>query len=102
MWILTRFASLSLSLFFSRVLLPPRFHQAHSLFNVLYQQQQENLTDHFAENYKKWGCTLEFVTNRSQEGSQFCRGFGGIGGILRWKLDFSEIEAAEEMDELGF
>ncbi|CAA2989486.1 pentatricopeptide repeat-containing At5g04780, partial [Olea europaea subsp. europaea] len=24
----------------------------------------------------------EFVTNKSQEGSQYCIGFGGIGGIL--------------------
>ncbi|GJS33997.1 eukaryotic peptide chain release factor subunit 1-2 [Tanacetum coccineum] len=40
------------------------------------------LLEWFAEEYKKFGCTLEFVTNRSQEGSQFCRGFGGIGGIL--------------------
>ena len=39
-----------------------------------------------AENYKKWGCCLEFITDRSQEGTQFCRGFGGIGGTLRWKV----------------
>ena len=26
------------------------------------------------------GAALEIVTDRSQEGSQFCRGFGGIGG----------------------
>ena len=26
------------------------------------------------------GTTLEIVTDRSQEGSQFVRGFGGIGG----------------------
>lgn len=61
---------------------------------------KENLTDYLAENFKQWGCILEFVTNRSQEGSQFCRGFGGIGGMLRWKLDFAEIEMAEELDEL--
>jgi peptide chain release factor subunit 1 len=61
---------------------------------------KENLTDHFAENYRKWGCSLEFVTNRSQEGSQFCRGFGGIGGLLRWKVDFAEMEMAEELDEM--
>ena len=47
---------------------------------------KENITDFFAEHYKQWGCTIEFVTNRSQEGSQFCRGFGGIGGMLRWKV----------------
>jgi eRF1 domain 3 len=35
----------------------------------------------------QFGCQLEFVTNKSQEGSQFCRGFGGIGGILRYSVD---------------
>ena len=45
----------------------------------------------FAEHYKDFGCQLEFVTNRSQEGSQFCKGFGGIGGQLRYKLDFETL-----------
>lgn len=27
------------------------------------------------------GATLEIITDRSQEGAQFCKGFGGIGGI---------------------
>jgi peptide chain release factor subunit 1 len=39
-----------------------------------------SLVEWFANNYKRFGANLEFVTNRSQEGSQFCRGFGGIGG----------------------
>lgn len=38
------------------------------------------LVEWFANNYKSFGTTLEFVTNRSQEGSQFVKGFGGIGG----------------------
>ena len=66
-----------------------------------YQRSTNQVTDYFAENYKKWGCVIEFVTNRSQEGSQFCRGFGGVGGMLRWKVDFQEIEAAEELDRQG-
>jgi peptide chain release factor subunit 1 len=45
-----------------------------------------------ASNYKKFGCNLEFVTDRSQEGSQFCRGFGGIGGVLRYSVDTAEFE----------
>lgn len=57
------------------------------------------LVEWLANNYKSFGATLEFVTDRSQEGSQFCRGFGGIGGILRWKVDFVEMEVAAEMDE---
>ncbi|KAJ8509764.1 hypothetical protein OPV22_000198 [Ensete ventricosum] len=45
-------------------------------------QEKISLLEWFANEYKRFGCTLEFVTNKSQEGSQFCRGFGGIGGIL--------------------
>eukprot|EP00949_MAST-11_sp_MAST-11-sp1_P005039 g5039.t1 len=51
--------------------------------------ENELLLEWFAENYQKFGCKMEFVTDRSQEGSQFCKGFGGIGGILRWKIDFA-------------
>ena len=35
---------------------------------------------------------MEIVTDRSQEGSQFCKGFGGIGGILRYRVDFQSME----------
>ena len=38
-----------------------------------------------ANNYKNFGATLEIITDKSQEGSQFVRGFGGIGGQY---LDF--------------
>jgi len=45
-----------------------------------------------AENYKSFGTNLEFVTDRSQEGAQFVRGFGGIGGFLRWQINWSEMD----------
>ena len=57
-------------------------------------QEKMSLLEWFANEYKRFGCALEFVTNKSQEGSQFCRGFGGIGGILRYQLDmrlFDEV-----------
>lgn len=47
-----------------------------------------------ANSYKTFGCQLEIVTDRSQEGSQFCSGFGGIGGLLRYRVDFVAIDAA--------
>ncbi|MCO5561908.1 hypothetical protein L7F22_015533 [Adiantum nelumboides] len=67
-------------------------------------EDKTSLLEWFANEYKKFGCTLEFVTNKSQEGSQFCRGFGGIGGILRYQLDmrtFDDLsdEAAYEDSE---
>ena len=55
-----------------------------------------SLVEHLAEKYRKYGCTLEFVTNRSQEGAQFVRGFGGIGGLLRYQIDFVQLEELEQ------
>ena len=59
------------------------------------------LVEWLANSYRSFGASLEFITDRSQEGSQFCKGFGGIGGILRWKVDFAEMEMAAEMDNEG-
>ncbi|KAJ8759927.1 hypothetical protein K2173_010073 [Erythroxylum novogranatense] len=50
------------------------------------------LLEWFANEYKRFGCSLEFVTNKSQEGSQFCRGFGGLGGILRYQIDMRTFD----------
>lgn len=55
-------------------------------------QEKLSLLEWFANEYRRFGCTLEFVTNKSQEGSQFCRGFGGIGGILRYQLDMRTFD----------
>ena len=52
----------------------------------------EALTEWLAENYKEFGTSLHFVSDSSGEGSQFCRGFGGIGGTMRWKLDLNLFE----------
>eukprot|EP00428_Durinskia_dybowskii_P063794 CAMPEP_0170374160 /NCGR_PEP_ID=MMETSP0117_2-20130122/10453_1 /TAXON_ID=400756 /ORGANISM="Durinskia baltica, Strain CSIRO CS-38" /LENGTH=452 /DNA_ID=CAMNT_0010629097 /DNA_START=122 /DNA_END=1480 /DNA_ORIENTATION=+ len=61
--------------------------------------ERQTLVEWLANNYKTFGANLEFITDRSQEGSQFCRGFGGIGGLLRWKVDFVEMEMAAELDQ---
>jgi len=60
--------------------------------------EKDPLTEWMANNYKKFGCQLEFVTNRSQEGSQFCKGFGGIGGLLRYRIDFEELHVEGEYE----
>ncbi|KAJ3147251.1 Polypeptide release factor (eRF1) in translation termination [Geranomyces michiganensis] len=53
--------------------------------------EKESLLEWFTTKYKDFGATLEYVTNRSQEGSQFVKGFGGIGGLLRYKVDFAQM-----------
>jgi peptide chain release factor subunit 1 len=60
------------------------------------------LIEWLANNYKSFGAILEIITNRSQEGSQFCKGFGGIGGLLRYRVDFATLNETfsdEEADE---
>jgi len=58
--------------------------------------EQMLFVDWLAENYKSFGATIEFITNRSQEGTQFVRGFGGIGGVLRWQVQFAELEVFDD------
>jgi peptide subunit release factor 1 (eRF1) len=62
----------------------------------LEQVESMPMLEWLAENYKKFGCVMEFVSDRSEEGSQFCKGFGGIGGLLRYKVDVTELEAPDE------
>lgn len=61
--------------------------------------EPQSLLEWFAEKYKDFGANLEFVTNRSQEGAQFVKGFGGIGGLLRYKVDFTNLGNVDEEDE---
>jgi len=55
---------------------------------------EENLPllEWLANNYKNFGSGLEIITDRSQEGSQYVRGFGGIGGMLRYIVDFQSLQ----------
>jgi len=58
------------------------------------------LVEWFADNYKSFGAKLEFVTNKSQEGSQFVKGFGGVGGLLRYKVDFDTLHDNHDNEEV--
>ncbi|KAH9915768.1 peptide chain release factor eRF/aRF subunit 1 [Epithele typhae] len=65
-------------------------------------EDPQSLLEWFAEKYKDFGANLEFVTNRSQEGAQFVKGFGGIGGLLRYKVDFTNLQTVDDDDEDEF
>ncbi len=54
------------------------------------------LLEWLANEYKKFGCVLELISDKSQEGNQFCRGFGGIGGLLRYQVDLTAFEVAAD------
>lgn len=49
--------------------------------------EREPLAEWLCNNYSKFGAKLEFITDKSQEGFQFVKGFGGIGGFLRFKIE---------------
>jgi hypothetical protein len=42
------------------------------------------------------------VTDKSQEGSQFVRGFGGVGGILRYKVDLQNLNVDEDAEPIDY
>ena len=63
-----------------------------------------SLSEWLLDNYKKYVSQLEIVTDKTSEGNQFVKGFGGIGGILRYKLEqnFEDIEENYSFDENDF
>ena len=62
------------------------------------------LSEWFLNNYKNYVTHLEIVTDKTSEGNQFVKGFGGIGGILRYKIEqnFEEFEENNSFDEDEF
>jgi peptide chain release factor subunit 1 len=73
-------------------------HFVDKTTDTKYEVESIPLLEWLANNYKNYGCSLEIITNRSQEGAQFCKGFGGIGGLLRYRVDFDVINKYEDMD----
>jgi len=65
-------------------------------------EEQTPLLEWFANNYKNFGTNLQIVTDKSQEGSQFCKGFGGIGGLLRYRLDLQNHELDDQYDDINY
>jgi len=54
--------------------------------------EHKQFVEWIVENYKNFGTKLEFITDRSQEGNQFCKGFGGVGGLMRYKVEFEMFD----------
>lgn len=61
--------------------------------------EQTSFLEWLAENYKNYGATLEFVSDKSSEGNQFVKGFGGIGAMLRYKVNFEQLADYDDEDE---
>lgn len=63
--------------------------------------KNEPLADWLLLHYGNYGLKIELITEQSSEGFQFVRGFGGIGGFLRYKLELDDIigDAAGQYDD---
>ncbi|KAJ5070614.1 eukaryotic peptide chain release factor subunit 1 [Anaeramoeba ignava] len=68
--------------------------------NSVVKKKEKLFVDWIAENFHKFGTKLEFVSNNSQEGSQFCHGFGGIGGILRYQVKTDFLDMSDDDDDV--
>jgi peptide chain release factor subunit 1 len=82
----------------------PKLYKCPDTNVELVVDEKEEFIDWIVQNYKTFGTKLEFITDRSQEGNQFCKGFGGIGGLMRYKLNFEmldepELEKADSDDD---
>lgn len=53
--------------------------------------ESESLCDWLCVHYGDFGAVIELISDKTQEGFQFVKGFGGIGGVLRYKVDIDEI-----------
>lgn len=60
--------------------------------------QEDLLSEWLCHNYQNYGANVEFITDKSQEGFQFVKGFGGIGGFLRYQVN---IEEQHNIDQAG-
>jgi peptide chain release factor subunit 1 len=69
--------------------------------NELEIRENQLLVEWLAENYKRFGASLQFVTDKSQEGAQFVQGFGGVGGLLRYQFDFSSMDIPYDNEGFG-
>jgi peptide chain release factor subunit 1 len=58
---------------------------AYRILKLENVSEEVNVLDWLLENYKRYGTQMMLVSDKSGEGMQFIKGFGGFGGITRWK-----------------
>ena len=74
-------------------------HDGTTLFHPdLEDGEKVSLLDWCLENTGKFGATLNVISSNTSEGTQFVNGFGGFGGILRYKMDFDYDDIDEQVN----
>jgi len=73
----------------------PKFYRDTDTNAELKVVKSEPFVEWIVVNYKRFGTKLDIITANSQEGNQFVKGFGGIGGHLRWVVQFEQFDEPE-------
>lgn len=58
-------------------------------------EEDTPLLDWLMDNYQNFGAKIELVSDNSPLGDQFTKGLGGLGGLLRYKLDITAMDEQE-------
>jgi peptide chain release factor subunit 1 len=78
----------------------PKYYKDANTKAELEVVETAQLSEWIAENYVNFGASLQFITDKSSEGFQFVKGFGGIGGFMRYKMDVDKFEIEEQDEDL--
>lgn len=61
------------------------------------------LLDWILDHFKEFGCQLELVSDQTNTGGQFVKGFGGLGGLLRYQVELpSMTDETENENDTDF
>jgi peptide chain release factor subunit 1 len=77
----------------------PKYYKDANTKAELEVVENIQLSEWIAENYVNFGASLQFITDKSSEGFQFVKGFGGIGGFLRYKVDVDKMDADDHRED---
>ncbi|MES1903346.1 MAG: Electron transfer flavoprotein alpha-subunit, partial [Paramarteilia canceri] len=64
--------------------------------NQMIQEDKELLIDYLLENYRTLNVNLNLISDKTQRGSQFANGLGGIAAILHYKFDVTFMPDYED------
>jgi peptide chain release factor subunit 1 len=78
----------------------PKYYKDANTKAELETIESMQLSEWLAENYVNFGAALNFITDKSSEGFQFVKGFGGVGGFLRYKVDVDKMDADDHEEDL--
>jgi len=77
----------------------------------LYEENQDwtvkssmPLLDWILEHYGEFGAEIELISDQTDVGAQFVKGFGGLGGLLRYQTELpsTTFELPEEKEESDY